>query len=71
MSETPKRPAPSLTFKVKLPKCDLTDQLCDKLNAPSGMECLCCILGAIRSELADIAEEISVLNKNLEARKYG
>jgi hypothetical protein len=60
MSEEPKRATSNLVFKLKLSRCDRADELCDKSGTPGDMECLICVLGKIREELAEI-------NENMEA----
>jgi hypothetical protein len=61
MSEKPKH--------ATIPRCDATDGPCDRGNAPTGTECIICVLGRIREELSCIAEELGVLNENKEARQ--
>jgi len=51
-------PEDTTTRKTFVPRCHLSDQSCDKPGAPGDLECLCCILGEIRRELALINENL-------------
>ena len=52
-------PPTKLSFKLQAPRCEPTGERCGKLGTPGDMECLICVLGKIRAELA-------MINENLE-----